>query len=108
VLQQDYVRTAKAKGLAGQAVIWRHVLKNALPPVLTTVGLTFGSLLSGAVLTETIFNWPGLGRYATTSVTTLDFPAVMGVTLVAAIVYPTVNTLVDIGYRMVDPRVGVE
>lgn len=108
VLQQDYVRTAKAKGLAGQAVIWRHVLKNALPPVLTTIGLTFGSLLSGAVLTETIFNWPGLGRYATTSVTTLDFPAVMGVTLVAAIVYPTVNTLVDIGYRVVDPRVGVE
>ncbi|MBI3960321.1 MAG: ABC transporter permease subunit, partial [Chloroflexi bacterium] len=65
-------------------------------------------LLSGAVLTETIFNWPGLGRYATTSVTSLDFPAVMGVTLVAAIVYPTVNTLVDIGYRVVDPRVGVE
>jgi peptide/nickel transport system permease protein len=108
VLQQDYVRTAKAKGLAGQVVIWRHVLKNALPPVLTTMGITFGSLLSGAVLTETIFNWPGLGRYATTSVTTLDFPAVMGVTLVAAIVYPTVNTLVDIGYRVVDPRVGVE
>jgi len=108
VLQQDYVRTAKAKGLAGQVIIWQHVLKNALPPVLTTVGLTFGSLLSGAVLTETIFNWPGLGRYATTSVTSLDFPAVMGVTLVAAIVYPTVNTLVDIGYRLVDPRVGVE
>lgn len=108
VLQQDYVRTAKAKGLAGQVVIWRHVLKNALPPVLTTVGITFGSLLSGAVLTETIFNWPGLGRYATTSVTSLDFPAVMGVTLIAAIVYPAVNTLVDIGYRVVDPRVGVE
>jgi len=108
VLSQDYVRTAKAKGLSGQVVIWGHVLKNALPPVLTTVGITFGSLLSGAVLTETIFNWPGLGRYATTSVTSLDFPAVMGVTLVAAIVYPTVNTLVDIGYRFVDPRVGVE
>ncbi|RLT40102.1 MAG: ABC transporter permease, partial [Chloroflexi bacterium] len=108
VLQQDYVRTAKAKGLAGKVVVWRHVLKNALPPVLTTMGITFGSLLSGAVLTETIFNWPGLGRYATTSVTTLDFPAVMGVTLVAAIVYPMVNTLVDIGYRFVDPRVGVE
>ncbi len=108
VLSQDYVRTAKAKGLSGQVVIWGHVLKNALPPVLTTIGITFGSLLSGAVLTETIFNWPGLGRYATTSVTTLDFPAVMGVTLVAAIVYPTVNTLVDIAYRFVDPRVRVE
>jgi peptide/nickel transport system permease protein len=79
-----------------------------MPPVLTTIGVTFGSLLSGAVLTETIFNWPGLGRYATTSVTSLDFPAVMGVTLVAAIVYPTVNTLVDIGYQLLDPRVRVK
>jgi peptide/nickel transport system permease protein len=108
VLNQDYVRTAKSKGLAGRLVVWRHVLKNALPPVLTVVGITFGSLLSGAVLTETIFNWPGLGRYATTSVTSLDFPAVMGVTLVAAIIYPVVNTLVDIGYHVVDPRVRME
>ena len=108
VLNQDYVRTARAKGLREQMVIWRHVLKNALPPVLTVTGITFGSLLSGAVLTETIFNWPGLGRYATTSVTSLDFPAVMGVTLVAAIIYPVVNTLVDIGYHLVDPRVRME
>jgi peptide/nickel transport system permease protein len=108
VLSQDYVRTARAKGLARRVVIWRHTLRNALPPILTTVGVTFGSLLSGAVLTETIFNWPGLGRYATTSVTSLDFPAVMGVTLVAAIVYPLVNTLVDIGYTLVDPRVRVQ
>jgi peptide/nickel transport system permease protein len=108
VLSQDYVRTAQAKGLAHRVVIWRHALRNALPPILTTIGVTFGSLLSGAVLTETIFNWPGLGRYATTSVTSLDFPAVMGVTLVAAIVYPLVNTLVDIGYTLVDPRVRVQ
>ncbi|MEZ4735512.1 MAG: ABC transporter permease [Caldilineaceae bacterium] len=108
VLAQDYVRTANAKGLRYQVVVWRHVLKNALAPVLTTVGITFGSLLSGAVLTETIFNWPGLGRYATTSVTSLDFPAVMGVTLVAAFIYPLVNTLVDIGYRLIDPRVQAE
>jgi peptide/nickel transport system permease protein len=108
VLGQDYVRTARAKGLAHRVVAWRHVLKNALPPVLTVIGITFGSLLSGAVLTETIFSWPGLGRYATTSVTTLDYPAVMGVTLVAAVVYPLVNTLVDIGYHLVDPRVRVE
>jgi len=108
VLAQDYVRTANAKGLRYQVVVWRHVLKNALAPVLTTVGITFGSLLSGAVLTETIFNWPGLGRYATTSVTSLDFPAVMGVTLVAAFIYPLVNTLVDIGYRLIDPRVRAE
>jgi peptide/nickel transport system permease protein len=108
VWSQDYVRTARAKGLAYRVVIWRHALRNALPPVLTTIGVTFGSLLSGAVLTETIFNWPGLGRYATTSVTSLDFPAVMGVTLVAAIVYPLVNTLVDIGYTFVDPRIRVQ
>jgi peptide/nickel transport system permease protein len=105
VLSQDYVRTARAKGLSRRLVIWRHVLRNAMAPVLTTIGITFGSLLSGAVLTETIFNWPGLGRYATTSVTSLDFPAVMGVALVAAVVYPLVNTLVDIGYTLIDPRV---
>jgi peptide/nickel transport system permease protein len=108
VFSQDFVRTAHAKGLSQRLVIWRHVLKSGMPPVLTTIGITFGSLLSGAVLTETIFNWPGLGRYATTSVTSLDFPAVMGVTLVAAIVYPAVNTLVDIGYLLLDPRVRVK
>jgi peptide/nickel transport system permease protein len=104
-LAQDYVRTARAKGLAERLVVLRHVFKNTLPPVLTTIGITFGSLLSGAVLTETVFGWPGLGRYATTSVNNLDLPAVMGVTLLAAVVYPIVNTLVDIGYTLVDPRV---
>ena len=107
MLGQDYVRTARAKGLSERVVIVRHVFKNAFPPVLTMIGITFGSLLSGAVLTETIFNWPGLGRYATTSVTTLDYPAVMGVTLVAAFIYPLVNTLVDIGYSAIDPRIRV-
>jgi peptide/nickel transport system permease protein len=105
---QDYVRTARAKGLAYRVVVWRHGLRNALPPILTTIGVTFGSLLAGAVLTETIFSWPGLGRYATTSVTNLDFPAVMGVTLLAAIIYPLANTLVDIGYTFVDPRIRVQ
>jgi peptide/nickel transport system permease protein len=107
VLMQDYVRTARAKGLHERIVLLRHALKNAMIPVLTTIGITFGSLLSGAVLTETIFAWPGLGRYATASATSLDFPAVMGVTLVAAVVYPVVNTLVDIGYHLLDPRVKV-
>jgi peptide/nickel transport system permease protein len=107
MLGQDFVRTARAKGLGQGAIVSRHVFKNALPPILTTLGLIFGSLLSGAVLTETIFNWPGLGRYATTSVTTLDYPAVMGVALVAAFIYPIVNTLVDIGYSLIDPRVRV-
>lgn len=105
MLGQDYVRTAKAKGLSQRLVVGRHVFKNALPPILTIIGILFGSLLSGAVLTETIFNWPGIGRYATTSVTTLDYPAVMGVALVAAVIYPLANTLVDIGYSAIDPRV---
>src|SRR5262245_48061873 len=108
VLNQDYIRTAKAKGLRDQVVILRHALKNAMIPVLTTIGIVFGSLLSGAVLTETIFGWPGLGRYATTSVTSLDLPAVMGVTLVAAVIYPVVNMLVDIGYHTLDPRIRVQ
>jgi peptide/nickel transport system permease protein len=107
VLGQDYVRTARAKGLRDRAVLLRHALKNAMIPVLTTIGIVFGSLLSGAVLTETIFAWPGLGRYVTASATSLDFPAVMGVTLVAAVVYPVVNALVDIGYHALDPRIKV-
>lgn len=107
-LSQDYVRTARSKGLRERLVVLRHVFKNALPPVLTTIGLTFGGLLSGAVLTETVFGWPGLGRYATTSVSNLDLPAVMGVTLLAAFIYPAVNTLVDIGYSLVDPRIRVD
>lgn len=107
VLSQDYVRTAQAKGLRDGAVLVRHALKNAMIPVLTTIGIVFGSLLSGAVLTETIFGWPGLGRYATASVTSLDLPAVMGVTLVAAVIYPVANMLVDIGYHLLDPRISV-
>ncbi len=108
VLNQDYIRTARAKGLRDRTVFLRHALKNGMIPVLTTIGITFGSLLSGAVLTETIFAWPGLGRYATASATSLDFPAVMGVTLIAAIVYPVVNTLVDIGYHLLDPRIRID
>jgi ABC-type dipeptide/oligopeptide/nickel transport system permease subunit len=100
------IMCARPRPRAGQRLVMgRHVFKNALPPILTIVGILFGSLLSGAVLTETIFNWPGIGRYATTSVTTLDYPAVMGVALVAAVIYPLVNTLVDIGYSVIDPRV---
>ena len=106
VLNQDYMRTARAKGLRERFVIVRHGLRNALIPTLTIIGLTFGSLLSGAVLTETIFTWPGLGRYATASAIGLDFPAVMGVTLLAAIVYPLANMIVDVSYVWLDPRIS--
>ncbi len=105
VLRQDYMTTARAKGLRRSAVVLKHGLRNALIPTLTIIGVTFGSLLSGAVLTETIFSWPGLGRYATFSAMSLDFPAVMGVTLLAAVIYPLANLLVDLGYHWLDPRV---
>jgi len=105
VLGQDYMRTAEAKGLRERTVVLRHGLRNALIPTVTIIGLTFGSLLSGAVLTETIFSWPGLGRYATASAVSLDFPAVLGVTLLAAVVYPVANLVVDVAYYWLDPRI---
>ncbi len=108
VIRADFVRTARAKGLHESRVILAHALRNAMIPMVTIIGISFGSLLSGAVLTETIFAWPGLGRYATTSAVSLDFPAVMGVTIVAAVVYTLVNLLVDLTYARLDPRVRYE
>jgi peptide/nickel transport system permease protein len=105
VLRQDYVRTARAKGIPESGVVLRHALRNALLPTVTVIGLTFGSLLQGAVLTETIFSWPGIGRYATNSVTNVDIPAVLGVTLVAAIIYSGVNLIVDVLYAYLDPQI---
>jgi len=105
VLNHVYVLSARARGLRQGRVIWHHAVRNALIPTVTTIGVTFGSLLSGAVLTETIFSWPGLGRYATNSAINLDFPAVMGVTLLAALVYTAMNLIVDVGYHWLDPRI---
>lgn len=105
VLGADYVRTARAKGVAERRVVLGHALRNALIPTVTVIGLAFGSLLQGAVLTETIFAWPGIGRYATRSVVTIDVPAVMGVTLVAAVLYSVVNLAVDLAYAYLDPRI---
>jgi peptide/nickel transport system permease protein len=105
VLRQDYVRTARAKGVAERSVVLRHALRNALLPTVTVVGLAFGGLLSGAVLTETIFSWPGIGRYATNSVTNVDIPAVLGVTLVIAIIYSLANLAVDVLYAYLDPQI---
>jgi peptide/nickel transport system permease protein len=105
VLNLEYVLSARARGLRLGRVVWRHAARNAMIPTVTTIGVTFGSLLSGAVLTETIFSWPGLGRYATNSAISLDFPAVMGVTLLAALVYTAANLIVDVGYHWLDPRI---
>lgn len=105
ILSQDFVRTARAKGLREQVVILRHALRNALIPTVTVIGLVFGGLLEGSVLTETIFAWPGLGRYITTAYITLDYPAVMGGTLYIAVVFSIVNLVVDLTYAVLDPRI---
>jgi peptide/nickel transport system permease protein len=104
VLSADYVRTARGKGLAQRVVIFRHALGNALIPTITVLGLAFGDILSGTVLTETIFSWPGIGRYAFQSAVTLDFPAIMGVSLLIAAIFIIVNLLTDIAYVVLDPR----
>jgi peptide/nickel transport system permease protein len=105
VLGEDYVRTARAKGLAERAVVWRHALRNALIPTVTVVGLQFGYMLGGAVLVEVVFAWPGLGRYVIQSIATRDYPAVQGAVLVVAAGYVLINVLVDLAYALLDPRV---
>ena len=102
--QQDYVRTAHAKGVHPRTVIYRHVLRNALLPVVTSIGLASGLLLSGAVVTETVFSWPGVGFYVTKSVLSHDFQPVMSFTLVSALFYGVINLLVDLSYAILDPR----
>jgi peptide/nickel transport system permease protein len=105
VMKQEYVNTAKAKGLRERIVIMRHILRNALITPITIIGLTYGGLLEGSILTETIFAWPGLGRYATGAFMFLDFQAVMGVTLFIAVIYSLANLIVDVMYAYLDPRV---
>lgn len=106
-LDEDFVQTAWAKGLRGRAVIVQHAARNSLIPAITIIGLSFGDLLSGAVVTETVFAWPGLGLYAFSSATSLDFPAIMAVGIVVATIYILVNLLVDIAYACFDPRIRV-
>jgi peptide/nickel transport system permease protein len=105
-LGQDYVRTARAKGLAERGVVRHHAFPNALVPILTLAGLAYAELLAGTVLTETIFSWPGLGRYTYQSALAIDFPAIMGVTFLVAVMYLAINLFVDIAYLFVDPRVS--
>jgi peptide/nickel transport system permease protein len=104
-LQQDYVRVARAKGMKERRIVVGHVLPNALIPVVTLGGLAYANLLTGAVMTETIFSWPGLGRYTFRSAVTLDFPAIMGITFIVAVVYLVINFLIDLSYALLDPRV---
>ncbi len=104
VLGAEYIRTARGKGLPERLVVFRHALANALIPTVTIVGLTFGDILAGTVLTETIFSWPGVGRYAFQSAITLDFPAILGVSVLIAAIFILVNLVTDVLYLVLDPR----
>ena len=105
VMQMDYIRTARAKGMTEWVVVIIHALRNALIPLVTIIGLAFAGLMSGAIMTETIFSWPGIGQYAVMSATNLDYPAIMGVTLLIAVIFLFINLIVDILYTIIDPRI---
>ena len=104
-LSQDYTTTARSKGLKEQVVIVKHALKNALIPIITVVGLQFGLLLGGAVLTETVFAWPGIGRLIVDSILARDYPVIQGTILIFGLLYILVNLVVDILYAFIDPRI---
>jgi len=105
VLGQDYIRTAKAKGLQRSLVVNKHALRNALLPVVTVIGLSFGSLLSGAILTETVFSWPGTGKWVYDAISSRDYPIIQGGVIFVAFVFVIVNLLVDLSYALIDPRI---
>ena len=105
VLGSDFIRTARAKGLAERVVLYKHALRNAVLPVITVLGLQFGNVMAGAILVETVFNWPGLGRLAFEAVLRRDYPTVLGVLLFASVVVLVMNQLTDLAYRLVDPRI---
>ncbi|MAS36036.1 MAG: peptide ABC transporter permease [Anaerolineaceae bacterium] len=107
VLGMDYIRTARSKGVRERWVIVRHALSNAMIPVVTVIGISYGNLLVGSVLIESIFAWPGIGRYAFRASTSQDFPAIMGVSFLIAFIYVVVNFIVDILYYFLDPRIRV-
>lgn len=107
-LSSDYVRTARAKGLSPAAVLFRHAFRNALIPILTILGLQFGTLLAGTIVTETIFSWPGIGRLAVQAINARDYPLLQGCILLIAVSYVLVNLLTDFVYALVDPRVRFE
>ena len=106
VLRQDYITTARSKGLVERVVVYKHALKNALIPVVTVMGLQFGTLLGGAVLTETVFSWPGIGRLMVDSILARDYPVVQGAVLLLAVFFVMINLVVDVIYAFLDPRIS--
>jgi peptide/nickel transport system permease protein len=105
VVRQDYIDLARAKGLPERAVIWKHMMKNALIPIVTVIGLNFGVLLGGSVLTESIFSWPGVGRFVVESIFFKDTPSVLGCVVTLAVLFTLVNLAVDLLYAFLDPRI---
>lgn len=105
VLRQDFIRTERAKGLSERMVIYKHAVRNAMIPVITVIGLNFGLLLAGAILTETVFSWPGIGRYVVDAVNMRDYPVVQGCVLFFALMFVIVNLITDIVYVYIDPRI---
>jgi ABC-type dipeptide/oligopeptide/nickel transport system permease component len=108
VLKQDYVKTARAAGVPERKVVYRYALRNALLPVITVIGLQFGLLLSGAILTETIFSWPGIGKWIYHSIGARDFPAVQGGILFISFFFVTINLIVDLLYSVINPRIRLK
>ncbi|NCC97475.1 MAG: ABC transporter permease, partial [Synergistales bacterium] len=105
VLQQDYITTAVAKGLRQKLVVYRHALRNALIPTVTVIGLQFGYMLAGAVLTESVFSWPGIGRLIVDSIMGRDYPVVQTALLIIALIFVLANLVVDVLYALLDPRI---
>jgi len=105
VMHEEYVVTARAKGVAEQGVLWRHVLSNALIPIITVVGLELGTLLSGSIIVETVFAWPGMGSLLITGVTSRDYPLIMGLVLMYTVAFVTINLVIDALYGIIDPRI---
>jgi ABC-type dipeptide/oligopeptide/nickel transport system permease component len=104
-LSADYVRTARAKGLRERMVVGRHALRNAVIPIITVLGLDFGAYLTGSILTETVFSWPGIGRYVVNAISRRDLPAIQGSVLFLSAIFVLVNLITDIAYAKADPRV---
>ena len=105
VLDSEYIKLARAKGVSSQHIIWKHALKNAILPLLTFSGITLGILITGALVTETVFAWPGLGRLAVTAVFTIDYPLLQGIVIVFTLMYCVASMMVDIAYAYIDPRI---
>jgi peptide/nickel transport system permease protein len=103
-LGADYIRTARAKGASERSVLFKHALRNAALPILTIAGLQFGNLISGALLVETVYNWPGMGRLAFDSILRRDYPTIMGVLFFASAMVVIANLITDLSYRLADPR----